>query len=212
MTENEKFIYESIVSQIRMGFLPVDLIKELVVEEVEDNEFNEEISEEWINTLVDSEFKKITEESKNWKKPTDTDKLIAAFDELCALKIIALHNAGYTTSDGEEEVVEVEMELRESGITSEGYCFYHEQDLQRAIDPDQNKLAIAFQKINNSDKEVTAKVGNIVADVLKKNGLNVSWNGDVNKKIELLNFTWQKLYNEEDNDLLDYDSVIDKMR
>lgn len=212
MTENEEFIYESIVSQIRMGFLPVDLIKELVMEEVEDNEFNEEISEEWVNSTVDSEFTKLTEESKNWKKPTDTDKLIAAFDELCALKIIALHNAGYTTSDGEEEVVEVEMELRESGITSEGYCFYHEQDLQRAIDPDQNKLAIAFQKINNSDKEVTAKVGNIVADVLKKNGLNVNWNGDVNKKIELLNFAWQKLYKEEDNDLLDYDSVIDKMR
>lgn len=212
MTENEQFIYDSIVSQIRMGFWPVDIIKEVVIEQVEDNEFEDEISEEWVNKLVDVEFEKLTLESKSWDKPTDTDKLINAFDELCSLNIIALHNAGYTTSEGEEEVVAVEIELRKRGIVSDGYCFYHAQDLERAIDPESKSLLIAFQKIDNSDKEVTLKVGKQVVEILEKNGITVKWNGNVNEKIEIPNFTWRKIYNEQSDDLLDYSRVVNIMK
>jgi hypothetical protein len=211
MTENQEFIYESIVSQVRMGFLPVEEIKEIVLEQVEDNEFEDEISEEWVNSRVDSEFEKLKGESKSWTGPTDTDKLVKAFDELCTLKIIALHNAGYTTSDGEEEVIAVEEALRESGVKSVGYCFYHEQDLERAIDPKQNNLLIAFQKVDNNDDKVTLEVGKLVAQTLKKNGFEVKWNETVNKKIEILNFRWRKIYNEGDDDLLDYNRVLDIM-
>jgi hypothetical protein len=41
MTENETFIYESIFNQVRMGFLSVDEIKENIIEEIEDNEFED---------------------------------------------------------------------------------------------------------------------------------------------------------------------------
>jgi hypothetical protein len=211
MSENQEFIYESIVSQVRMGFLPVEEIKEIVIEQVEDNEFEDEISEEWVNSLVDVEFEKLKAESKSWTRPTDTDKLIKAFDELCNLKIIALHNAGYTTSEGEEEVVAVEEALIESGVKSKGYCFYHEQDLERVIDPEQNNLLIAFQKVDNSDDKITLEVGKLVTETLKKNGFEVNWNEDVNKKIEISNFTWRKIFNEKDEDLLDYNRVLDIM-
>jgi hypothetical protein len=211
VTENEKFIYDSIVSEVKMGFTPTDEIKDIVMEQVDDNGFEKEISEEWVLTLVDEEFAKRVKESKSWKSPTDTERLIKAFEELCAMNIIALHNAGYTTSDGEGEVVEVEKELRKKKVVSDGYCFYHGQDLERAISPDQPNLMIAFQKIDNSNDEVTVAVGKKVADVLKRNGFKVKWNETATKKIEIAEFVWQKVYREGDEDLLNYDSVIESM-
>ncbi len=211
MTENEEFIYESIFNQVRMGFLSIDDIKENIMEEIEDNEFEDEISEAWAFEKIDEEYQKLLQESKQWKSPTDTEKLIKAFDELCDQNIIALHNAGYTTSDGEYEVVEVERELRENEVESDGYCFYHEQDLARAIDPENPSLYIAFQKVDNSDEETTIGVGNKVAEVLKNNGFELNWDGSAKRKIEIPGFKWQQIFDEEGRDLQDYSEVIDRM-
>lgn len=211
MTENEAFIYESIFNQVRMGFLPIDEIKENIIEEIEDNEFEDEISEEWAFEKIDEEYQKLLEESKNWKTPTDTEKLINAFDELCDQNIIALHNAGYTTSDGEDEVIEVERELRENDVVSDGYCFYHEQDLARAIVIENPGLYIAFQKVDNSDEATTIAVGKKVAEVLRNNGFQVNWDESARTKIEIPGFRWQKIFDEDARDLQDYNEVIDRM-
>ena len=76
MTENEEFIYQSIVSQIRMGFFDIDDIKENIIEQIKNNEFDDEISEEWAFEHIDREWKKLIIESKQWKSPTDTERLI----------------------------------------------------------------------------------------------------------------------------------------
>ena len=211
MTEDEEFIYESIFNQVRMGFLSIDDIKDNIMEEIEDNEFEEEISDAWAFEKIDNEYQKLLAESKQWKSPTDTERLINAFDELCDQNIVALHNAGYTTSDGEYEVVEVERELRENGVTSDGYCFYHEQDLAAAIDPENPSLYIAFQKVDNSDPAVTIEVGKKVAEVLRNNGFEVKWEETASRKIEIPNFRWQQIYNEDSRDLQDYGEVVERM-
>ena len=211
MTENQEFIYESIVSQVRMGFLPIDEIKDNIIEEIEDNGFEDEISEEWANEQIDNEWENLISESKNWKSPNDTERLTEAFDELCDQNIIALHNAGFETSDGEYEVVEVERALRENGKMSEGYCFYHEQDLARAISKDNPSLYIAFQKINNEDDKISIEVGKKVVEVLKHHGFAVDWNESANTKILIPNFKWQRIYDEKNRDLQDYNDVIERM-
>lgn len=208
MTEDEEFIYESIVSQVRTGFLPIDEIKENILEEIEDNGFEEEISEKWVNKQTKKEWEKLLSESKQWENPTDTQKLIKAFDELCSMNIIALHNAGYTTSDGNYEVGVVEQELRNNNKPSQGYCFYHEQDLMRALAAENPSLSIAFQKIENSDEAVTIEVGKKVSDVLRKNGLEVEWNETADTKILIPNFKWQLVYDEDNRDLADYKQVV----
>ena len=76
MTENEEFIFESIYNQVRMGFTSIAEIKENIIEEIEDNEFQEEISEKWAFEKIDNEHQKVISESKNWKTSTDTEKLI----------------------------------------------------------------------------------------------------------------------------------------
>ncbi|WP_299249176.1 hypothetical protein [uncultured Cytophaga sp.] len=211
MTEDQEFIYQSIVSQMRLGFLSNEEITDNIIEEVEDNEFEDEISKKWIKATIKSEFEKLKMESKSWENPTKTEKLIAAFEELRTLNIIALHNAGYTMSDGESDVVEVEIALRENGIESDGYCFYHQQDLERAMDYKAPSLMIAFQKVNNTDDAVTIRVGKLVVAILKSHDLNVVWDESVNKKIELPGFAWQKIYDEDDDDLLDSSRVVGVM-
>jgi len=211
MTEDEIYIQESIFNQVRMGFISISEVKENIIEEVEDNGFENEISENWILKAVDSEYKKLISERSKWKKPTDTEKLIQAFDQLWKTNIIALHNAGYTTSDGEYEVIEIDNQLRENQLFSNGYCFYHEQDLARAIDPDEPSLYIAFQKVDNSDNEVTLEIGRRVVKVLIDNGFEVDWNEDANSKILIPNFKWQHIYDEDKRYLQDYDENIESM-
>ena len=211
MTNNEEFILESIVSQVKMGFLSIEQIKDNISEQIEDNGFEDEISEEWAFEHINNEWKTLIAESKNWKKPTDTERLVKAFDELCASNIIALHNAGYETSDGECEVVQVEKVLRKNKVKSDGYCFYHEQDLARAIDKKNPNLYIAFQKVENKDDNVTIEVGKKIVAVLKKYGFEVDWEEKPTKKILIPNFKWQLVYNDNNRDLLDYDEVIKLM-
>jgi len=211
MTENEAFIYESIFNQVRMGFLSLDEIQENIKEEIEDNEFEDEISEEWAFDKIKEEYQKLLAESKQWKSPTDTEKLIKAFDELCDNNIIALHNAGYTTSDAEYEVVEVERELQENEVESDGYCFYHGQDLERALSVENSNLFIAFQKVDNSDDATTIEVGKRVAEVLINNDFKIKWDGSSRTRIEIPGFRWQKIFNEDDRDLQDYSEVVDRM-
>lgn len=207
MSENEKFIYESIFNQVRMGFLSILEVKENVIEQIEDNGFEQEISKEWAFKTIEQEFKRLFEDRKNWKKPTDSEKLIEAFDELCQQNIIALHNAGFTTSDGEYEVFEVERALRECHIVSDGYCFYHEQDLSRAVTTSNSSLYIGYQKINNSDPKVTSDVGKRVAKVLTEKGFEIEWDEDVESKILIPNFKWQYCYDAKSRDILDYNNV-----
>lgn len=211
MTENEEFIYESIFNQVRMGFLSILEIKENIIEEIQDNGFEEEISAKWAYETIEEEYNKLKLESESWEKPTDTEKLIEAFDELCKKNIIALHNAGYTTSDGEYEVVEVERRLRENQVISDGYCFYHEQDLARAISLENPSLYIAFQKVNNSDDKVTLRIGQEVVKVLTDTGFEVEWNEDVSSKILIPNFRWQYIYDEQKRDLRNYGEVVELM-
>lgn len=208
MTKNQQYIYHSLSNQIKMGFYSIDAIREMTMEQVEGEGLEDQISEKWINKNIDTEYKKHNELSKTWKSPTDTERLIKAFDELNTLKIIALHNAGYTTSEGEEEVIEVELQLRKNKVQSEGYCFYHEQDLERAIDPKSRKLMIAFQKIDNSDDSITIQVGKKVEEVLKDNGFEVIWNGTAQSKLEIPNFNWEKIYKDEEEDLMNNNRAL----
>jgi len=105
-----------------------------------------------------------------------------------------LHNAGFTTSDGVYEVVEVERALRKKGKKSDGYCFYHEQDLGSAIVPQNPSLMLAFQKVDNSDNKTTIQVGKKIVAILKENGFQIKWDEIATRKIEIINFIIGKSY------------------
>lgn len=207
MSEDQQFIFDIIYTQVRSGFYSLEEILEFVTEEIEDNGFEDEISEEWAQDQIDMVYQKLLEESKSEVPFAPTQRLIAAFDELAANKIIALHYAGYTTDEGEYEVTEIERVLIDNETESEGYCFYHGQDLERAVRGE--GLHLSFQKINNESGAVSKEVAQKIIAVLEKHELKVEWNGKATTRIFLPDFQWQRIYSEDNRDLLDYNYVID---
>ncbi len=210
MTENQEFIYNSIVTQVRIGMFSLEELEENILEEIEDNEFEDEISEEWALKTINEEFAKHKEVAKSFQKSSDTERLIKAFDTLCKNNIIALHNAGYTSSEGDYEAVEVEIELRKENIISDGYCFYHQQDLEGIIEL-KGDLHLRFNKVDNEDDEVSIKIGKRIVEILKQYDFNIEWDETANQRIKIKDFEWQWVYNENNRDLLDYDKVVEMM-
>jgi len=212
MTDNQKYIYEGIYDQIKMGFEPLTETKVRIMECVIDNDFQEDkISEKWVDKKITEVYAEHLTDSKTWQSPTTSQKLTKAFNQLCDMNIIALHFAGYTTSDGEYEVAEVERKLRKKGVKPDGYCFYHEQDLSRAIDGDKPNLYLAFNKCNNNDEALTIEIGKKIVAVLKENGLEVNWEESSTKKIQIINFRWQQIYEKKNEKLLNYKKVIKRI-
>lgn len=207
MSEDQQFIFDSIYTQVRSGFYSLEDIQNNIIEEIEDNGFEDEISEDWAYKQINAVNEELLKESESWGENTQTNRLIAAFDELAESKIIALHYTGYTMDDGEYEVVEVERTLNDNNEKSEGYCFYHGQDLERAVRGD--GLNISFQKINNESDVVSKEIAKKIVAVLEKHDLKVEWNGKASSKILLPEFKWQRIYDEDDRDLLNYNYVVD---
>nr|WP_298002792.1 hypothetical protein [uncultured Flavobacterium sp.] len=207
MSEDQQFIFDSIYTQVRSGFYSLEDIQNNIIEEIEDNGFEDEISEDWAYKQINAVNEELLKESESWGENTQTNRLIAAFDELAESKIIALHYTGYTMDDGEYEVIEVERTLNDNNEKSEGYCFYHGQDLERAVRGD--GLNISFQKINNESDVVSKEIAKKIVAVLEKHDLKVDWNGKASSKILLPEFKWQRIYDEDDRDLLNYNYVVD---
>lgn len=207
MSEDQQFIFDSIYTQVRSGFYSLEDIQNNIIEEIEDNGFEDEISEDWAYKQINAVNEELLKESESWGENTQTNRLIAAFDELAESKIIALHYTGYTMDDGEYEVIEVERTLNDNNEKSEGYCFYHGQDLERAVRGD--GLNISFQKINNESDVVSKEIAKKIVAVLEKHDLKVDWNGKALSKILLPEFKWQRIYDEDDRDLLNYNYVVD---
>lgn len=200
MNGNQHYIFESISQYVKIGFLSKVEIKEAIDDLVMDEDLEDQISSQWITDTIDSEFKILVEQSKLWIHPTDNEKLERVFDKLWTdHKIIALHNAGYTIADGEGEVIEVENKLRSKGQYSEGYCFYHEQDVERVINNGDRRLFLAYQKIENEDDEVTRQIGHQIVEELRASGFQVNWDEKPSSRIEIFDFNWKKIYDENSN-------------
>jgi hypothetical protein len=125
-----------------------------------------------------------------WPAVTDCDKLDEVFDSLNRLGIVALQNAGYTQSDGYEDIRQAfhQHGNKESVI---GFCFYHRQDLNRVIES--GDLYLAFGPIDPKREETDGpRIGAMIVDVLKAAGLSVEWNGAFGQRILVKNFDWKR--------------------
>lgn len=212
MTENEKYLYDHFLLSIKSGFESLDDIIDGVVEAVEDEGWENEISEEWIRDTFTKAYAKHENESKVWQHPTDTDKLHDVFDKLYQEKIVALHNAGYTQSDAIYDVQDVWQDLEDEGIKPVGYCYYHGQDLERVIESGTLSIGFYGEKEKN-DKEAIV-IGHKIVNLLKEKGFSVSWDGSASKRIEIKDFNWQNVFTSDDDvdEKWGYDRIFDLMK
>lgn len=143
-----------------------------------------------VRSAVETAFQQLTQEMASWPAVTDCDRLDAAFERIAARGVIALQNAGYTQSDGYEDIGYA-LKQHPSRAQVLGYCFYHGQDLERAVEG--GGLYLAFGPIDPKREETLGvEVGNIVREELERQGLAVRWNGTFKQRIHLPSVVWQR--------------------
>ena len=143
-----------------------------------------------VSAIIDADIESIAVEKASWPDVTDCDRLDSAFTALNANGVISLQNAGYTQSDGYDDIQEwFNHHPSKDSITA--YCFYHRQDLERAVRG--MGLYVAFGPIDPKlEDAVGAKVGEVIREAFESQGLEVEWDGAFNTRMLLPSITWQK--------------------
>ncbi len=184
MNSSEMHVFENIKHWIWSGFYNVEEIYEMVDDMLEDD-----CDEELLKKFASDEFRKKKEDEFSWPKITDCDQLTLAFNELNKIGIIALENTGQTISDGHDDIAAVLHSLDRAKLPIKGYCFYHGQDLERAIDG--MGLFLAFGDLNAIDGQKIA-VGKEIVGVLTQHNFEIEWNESAEQRIHIAKIIWQK--------------------
>lgn len=187
MSHLDPDIHHDIDLLVRGGFEPPDRILEILTEEMYEPG---ELDVDEVAAAVNAALAKHELDKRSWPAVTDCDRLDAVFERLEEQGLIALQCAGYTQSDGFDDVCEI-YEDHPDHAEILGYCFYHAQDLERALNGD--GLYLAFGPMDGS-KEATegVQVGERVARELRAAGFEVHWNGTFDQRIFVPRLVWQR--------------------
>lgn len=188
VSETDEYVLEQLRHRIWSGFYSAGDVREMLDDSITDNYGEDEpCDEEALRASVDAELERKRRAEAAWPATTDCDRLGEVFRALHEEGICALHNAGYTSSDGHGEVDDF-VDKAPSG-RYHGFCFYHDQDVERAVD--RHGLLLAFGDLQDDD-EASAAVGRTIAVALREAGLAVAWNGSVRTRIDLPSIDWQR--------------------
>ena len=174
-----------IATLINSGFYGEDEVLEIIEEQFID----EDISFDSIEKSVSLKYNEKIAIEEKWSENTDFDRLKKCFDDLSKEKIVAIHNAGYTLNEGIEDSFQIFYHLQDKKLKPEGFCFYHFQDIEEAIEYD--SLFLAFGDFENSEEKALEN-GKKIVDVLGKNGFTTIWDENINKRIKIKPFHWKK--------------------
>lgn len=181
MNDTDQYILDAIKVQVWGGFDTHEDVQDLISDLLEDD-----ADESMLRDSVDIEFREKYEAEKHWPNVTDFDKLDQVFQALNANGILCLHNAGYTMSDGHEDA-HIALSRHANGQFF-GYCFYHGQDLERAVMGE--GLILAYDHIAG-DVPDKIKVATTIKQALEQAGFFIEWDGTVESRILLPNFDWK---------------------
>lgn len=123
-----------------------------------------------------------------WPAATDFDRLDAVFDTLNDRGVIALHRAGTTQHEGQEEIAEAWRARSDPGRVV-GYVFYHGQDVERVIET--GELWLSYGAVEGSP-ETPQGVAAIVVAALARVGFNVAAPPNVDTRICIKGLAWRK--------------------
>ena len=126
LNELNQYILETIKAHVWSGFETADDIQEIIADLLEEG-----ADQSMLRQSVSIELNKKYQAEKSWPQVTDVDRLDKVFQSLNSIGILCLHNAGYTMSDGHDDSHDALIDYPKGQFF--GYCFYHRQDLERAI-------------------------------------------------------------------------------
>lgn len=182
VTDNEKYVEMCISSWVWAGFYAPEEIREMMNDVLEPD-----CNLGSLEALLVAQLELKTAAEISWPKQTDCDRLDGVFHHLCDTGICALSNAGYTMSDGYTDVAEVVAQAPKGHYY--GYCFYHGQDVERAVEG--QGMMVAFGDLSN-DPARDCVVGCAVAKALSDAGFVVVWDGTDNTRINIPSLDWKR--------------------
>lgn len=117
----------------------------------------------------------------------DTNAAIdRAFAALDAAGLVALQAAGFTQSDGWDDCWALAAKRTPK---PRGACFYHEQDLARAVAGE--ALCLAFGAFG--DPQASVAIGHEIVAALRAEGVTVEWDGTQRSRISIAPFAWYRV-------------------
>jgi hypothetical protein len=157
-------------------------------------DLEEEVEDE-LRAAIDAAFTKKAAEMADWPAVTDCERLQAAFARLRQGRIVALESCGFDLTDGVHRCAREAVARDEMGPpTWDGYCFFHDQDAQRAV-REGGGLMLAFGSFRDKEEdnaEHALDVARAVVEACSREGLEVSWSGSDDTRIDLPKFRWQR--------------------
>ena len=181
-SETDQYILDSIHVWVWSGFYSPADVQEMIGDILE-----EDADEAMLRAAVMPEFQRKWQEERSWPKVTDFDRLEDVYAALRSRGVLCLHNAGYTMSDGHDDAADALS--REPKDKFFGYCFYHGQDLERAVTG--MGLMFAFDHVRG-DVPDKIKVGLALKEELTRAGFAVKWNGTTEQRIDVPAFDWKR--------------------
>lgn len=182
VTDTEKYVAESISAWVWSGFYGRDSMRDMMEDVLE-----EDCDVSLLEKFLDAELARKIDAEAAWPSETDCDRLDRVFFHLHEEGICALANAGYTMSDGYSEVSEAVAGAPAGHY--HGYCFYHGQDVERAVQG--HGVMVAFGDLND-DSERGCAIGRRVCAALANAGFEVSWDGTEATRIDIPSFDWKR--------------------
>lgn len=166
---------------------------------------------------VDKVWAERKAEESAWSGPSDYERLRLAFDELQADGVVARMNFTCCGTCGTAEIgaerTPVEA-AKGDGFRESAYTFFHEQDAEElwetpatlflnygpfggaAMEPDPAALAAVGATKESARTEVPPsaikRVGERIAAALRRQGLDVTWDGDPDTRIAISITDWRK--------------------
>lgn len=116
------------------------------------------------------------------------------FKKLAEKSIIGVHNCGYDFIEGVEDIFELYVHLINNKYSARGFCFYSFEDVEQAIE--ENILKITFGDFEK-DENKSLEIGKTVYKYLCDANFEIEWDETVNSPIEIINFTWDKKFSED---------------
>ena len=180
-------VQAQIQTLVRAGFDDADTIVIALTEELY---APGDLDADEILTFVEHSFAQLEAEKMQWPPITDCDRLDQAFEQLHSLGVICLQNAGYTQSDGFSDVQEA-LRAQAQPESFFGYCFYHGQDLERAVNGE--GLHLTFGPLNPELESTRGlEIGQLIVNTLTESKLPALWDGTFAQRIFISPFDWKR--------------------
>jgi hypothetical protein len=168
-TKNQRALLKRhIADRVALGFTSRAAIVREYTKDLDEKMFGQP-EESAVKIFVDEAIRSHHAKQATWTKPTDCDKLDAAFRALNRRGIVARQHYSCCACCGIAEIAQEMGDAENRGKKVIGYAFYHQQSTDYVLAS--GRLSIYYWSWSMAPEDVPLQVGRTIAEVLAGAGL-----------------------------------------